>query len=60
MILSQWGADLSNSFNNVLYGAANFLPMLVLAIVIFIIGWFVGGLIGVRIFSVRVLLCGLT
>lgn len=46
MILSDWGMTLSSSFNNLLWAAVNFLPNLVLAIIIFVIGWFLGVLIG--------------
>ena len=44
--LSTWGVTLQQSFNNLLYGTINFLPNLVLAIIIFVIGWFLGVLIG--------------
>lgn len=46
MILSDWGMTLQQSFNNLLGATVNFLPNLVLAIIIFIIGWFLGVLIG--------------
>ncbi len=46
MILSNWGMTLSSSFNNLLGATINFLPNLVLAIIIFVIGWFLGVLIG--------------
>ena len=46
MILSDWGMTLQQSFNNLLGATVNFLPNLVLAIVIFVIGWFLGVLIG--------------
>lgn len=46
MILSNWGTTLSSSFNNLLGATINFLPNLVLAIIIFVIGWFLGVLIG--------------
>jgi len=46
MIFSQWSATLQESFNNLLWAAVNFLPNLVLAIIIFVIGWFLGVLIG--------------
>lgn len=46
MILSNWGMTLSSSFNNLLGATVNFLPNLVLAIIIFVIGWFLGVLIG--------------
>src|SRR3990167_6866820 len=43
---STWGVTLQQSFNSLLYGTVNFLPNLVLAIIIFVIGWFLGVLIG--------------
>lgn len=46
MILSDWGMTLSSSFNNLLWATVNFLPNLVLAIIIFVIGWFLGVLVG--------------
>lgn len=46
MILSDWGMTLQQSFNNLLWATVNFLPNLVLAIIIFIIGWFLGVLVG--------------
>lgn len=46
MILSTWGMTLQQSFQNLLWAAVNFLPNLILAIIIFVIGWFLGVLIG--------------
>jgi hypothetical protein len=46
MIFSQWSMTLQQSFNNLLWATVNFLPNLVLAIIIFVIGWFLGVLIG--------------
>ena len=46
MILSDWGMTLQQSFNNLLGATVNFLPSLVLAIIIFVIGWFLGVLVG--------------
>jgi hypothetical protein len=46
MIFSQWGMTLQQSFNSLLWATVNFLPNLVLAIIIFVIGWFLGVLIG--------------
>lgn len=37
---------LQQSFNNLLWATVNFLPNLVLAVIIFIIGWFLGVLVG--------------
>jgi hypothetical protein len=46
MILSDWGMTLQQSFNNLLGATVSFLPSLVLAIIIFVIGWFLGVLVG--------------
>lgn len=46
MLIQTWGNVLSNSFQNIGLGLANFVPNLFVAIVIFIIGWIVGSLIG--------------
>src|SRR5882724_3418934 len=46
MIVQNWVDVLSASFNNVLYGTVNFIPNFILAIIIFVIGWFLGVLVG--------------
>ncbi len=46
MILQQWADVLQQSFNGLLSGLVAFLPNLVFAIIIFIIGWFIGTLLG--------------
>jgi hypothetical protein len=46
MILSDWGMTLQQSFNSLLSATISFIPNLVLAIIIFVIGWFLGVLIG--------------
>ncbi len=42
MVFTTWADVLSQSFNNLFYGLVAFLPNLVVAIVIFIVGWLVG------------------
>lgn len=46
MGFTTWADVLSQSFNNLFYGAVAFIPNLVVAIVIFIIGWLVGAGLG--------------
>jgi len=43
MIVQQWGYVLQQSFYNLLWNVVNFLPNLLFAIIIFIIGWFLAG-----------------
>ena len=45
MILNTWGGVLSASFQNLWAGVLMFIPNLIVAIVIFIIGWAVGAII---------------
>ena len=42
MVFNTWADVLSQSFQNLFYGLVAFIPNLVIAIVIFIIGWLVG------------------
>jgi hypothetical protein len=42
MILQTWGSVLSQSFANLWLGFASFVPALLIAVIIFIIGWVVG------------------
>jgi hypothetical protein len=42
MLLNQWALVLTQSFQDLSYGIAAFLPRLLIAIIIFIIGWLVG------------------
>src|SRR4051812_28181723 len=42
MVFNTWADVLSQSFQNLFYGLVAFIPNLVVAIVIFIIGWLVG------------------
>jgi len=46
MYVSNWVDVLQQSFNSVLYGAVSFIPNLLFAIIIFVIGWFIGSLLG--------------
>lgn len=52
MILNTWGEVLRASFQNLWFGIAGFLPNLVIAIVIVIIGWLIGALFGRAIWQV--------
>ncbi len=42
MLLNQWALVLTQSFQDLSYGLIQFLPRLVVAIVIFVIGWLIG------------------
>lgn len=42
MVLSTWADVLSQSFQNIFAGMISFVPSLVIAVVIFIVGWLVG------------------
>ena len=42
MVFTTWADVLSQSFQNLFYGAVAFIPNVVIAIVIFIVGWLVG------------------
>jgi hypothetical protein len=46
MILQTWGDVLSRSFQNLWGGVIGFLPQLVFAILIIVIGWLIGALVG--------------
>lgn len=46
MFIQTWGEIFSESLLNLWYGFINFVPSLLGAIIIFIIGWFVGSLVG--------------
>ncbi len=46
MVFTTWADVLSQSFQNLFYGVVAFLPNLVVAIVIFIVGWLVGAGLG--------------
>ena len=42
MVFNTWADVLSQSFNNLLYGVVAFIPNLIVAVVIFIVGWLIG------------------
>src|SRR3990167_3735954 len=46
MVFTTWADVLSQSFQNLFYGLVAFIPNLVVAIVIFIVGWLVGVCLG--------------
>lgn len=46
MLLSTWGEVLTLSFQNLWIGVLNFVPNLVVAIVILVLGWLIGALLG--------------
>lgn len=46
MIVSNWTVALQQSFNGLLWWTINFIPAFVLAVVIFVVGWFIASLIG--------------
>ena len=46
MVFNTWADVLSQSFSNLFYGLVAFIPNLVVAVVIFIVGWLVGAGLG--------------
>lgn len=46
MIVQSWGTALQQAFNNLLWWAITFIPSFILAVIIFIVGWFIAALIG--------------
>src|SRR3990167_902218 len=52
MLLNTWGEVLTLSFQNLWVGVVNFVPNLVIALVILVLGWLVGALIGRAIWQV--------
>jgi small-conductance mechanosensitive channel len=42
MVFTTWADVLNNSFQNLFYGLVAFIPNLVIAIIIFVVGWLVG------------------
>ncbi|PIV87334.1 hypothetical protein COW49_00095, partial [Candidatus Kaiserbacteria bacterium CG17_big_fil_post_rev_8_21_14_2_50_51_7] len=42
MVFTTWADVLSKSFQNLFYGLVVFIPDLIVAIVIFIVGWLIG------------------
>src|SRR3989338_8969342 len=52
MLLNTWGDVLTASFQNLWIGVVSFVPNLVIAIVILILGWLIGALLGRAIWQV--------
>jgi hypothetical protein len=52
MLLNTWGDVLTLSFQNLWVGVINFVPNLVVAIVILILGWVIGALLGRAVWQV--------
>ena len=46
MIVQTWADVWQQSFSNLLAGTVNFIPSLIFAIIIFVVGWFLGAFIG--------------
>jgi hypothetical protein len=46
MLLNTWGEVLTLSFQNLWVGVVNFVPNLVIALVILVLGWLIGALLG--------------
>jgi small-conductance mechanosensitive channel len=46
MVFTTWADVLSQSFQNLFFGLANFVPSVIVAIVIFVVGWLVGAGLG--------------
>ncbi len=46
MLLNNWGEVLNLSFQNLWIGVVNFVPNLVIALVILVLGWLIGALLG--------------
>lgn len=52
MLISTWGDVLNRSFQDLWYGVVSFVPNLVVAIIIVILGWLIGALFGRAIWQV--------
>ena len=52
MLLSSWSEVLTLSFQNLWIGVVNFVPNLVIAIIILVLGWLIGALFGRAIWQV--------
>ena len=52
MLLNTWGEVLTMSFQNLWLGVVSFVPNLVIALLILVVGWLVGALIGRAIWQV--------
>ncbi|MBI1974459.1 MAG: hypothetical protein HYS51_01215 [Candidatus Zambryskibacteria bacterium] len=52
MLLNTWGEVLTVSFQNLWVGVVNFVPNLVIAVIILVVGWLIGALLGRAIWQV--------
>ncbi|MBI2086995.1 MAG: hypothetical protein HYT69_02385 [Candidatus Zambryskibacteria bacterium] len=52
MLLNTWGEVLTVSFQNLWIGVVNFVPNLVIALVILVLGWLIGALLGRAVWQV--------
>lgn len=52
MILANWGQVLTLSFQNLWFGIVSFVPNLIIALIIVILGWLIGALFGRAIWQV--------
>ncbi|HEY4528430.1 MAG TPA: hypothetical protein VJJ48_01210 [Candidatus Paceibacterota bacterium] len=52
MLLNTWGEVLTLSFQNLWVGVVNFVPNLVVALVILVLGWLIGALLGRAVWQV--------
>ncbi len=52
MLVQTWGDVLTSSFQDVWVGVARFLPNLVIAIIIVVLGWLIGSVIGKAIWQI--------
>lgn len=46
MVIQTWVQVLQQSFYNLLWGVINFIPNFLFAVIIFLLGWFIGSLLG--------------
>lgn len=52
MLLNTWGEVLTVSFQNLWIGVVNFVPNLVIALIILVLGWLIGALLGRAVWQV--------
>lgn len=52
MLLNTWGQVLTVSFQNLWIGVVNFVPNLVIALVILVLGWLIGALLGRAVWQI--------
>src|SRR3990167_6546462 len=46
MVLNTWGQVIISSFQNIWFGVISFLPNLLADIIIFLVGWLIGSVLG--------------